>query len=45
MRLYTVEELGKEWVCLEVSEGRLVKLPYGDMNALLMAAPERRDQV
>ena len=45
MRLYTVEELGKEWVCLEVSEGRLVKLPYGDMNALLMDAPERRDQV
>ena len=45
MRLYTVKELGKEWVCLEGSQGRLVKLPYGDMNELLCDAPERREEI
>lgn len=45
MRLYTVEEQGKEWVCLEVPEGRLVRLPYEDMNALLLDAPERREEI
>lgn len=42
MKLYTVEHQGKALVCLEVGEGKLARLPYEDMNALLRAAEDHR---